>query len=207
MFSTIFKQEITFWLKQVSTYIYLIAFLAVAILLMAGTAGFFDEAIQSAEPAEFVNSPSGIFLGIDFFNRFILFLLPTIIGLSVYRDYKSNMHNLLYSYPFTKKDYLVAKFTSSFCITSLIVMMIGLGMAIGTIIPGVDKSQIAPFNPIAYLQVYAIYIIPNLFLFGSIVFVVVALTRNIYAGFITIIILFFIQQLSQSIFAGLESKF
>ena len=207
MFFTIFKHELNFWFRQISTYVYLFSFLFVSMLLMAGTAGLFDGPTAAVGTIEFVNSPSSIFLGIDFFNRFILFLLPIIVGLSVYRDYSSRIHSIMYTFSFTKQDYLIAKFLSSFLVTVLIVSMIGVGLAIGATLPGIDEKQIGPFNLIAYLQTYFIFIIPNLLFFGSIIFSIVSISRNIYAGFITVIVLFCIQQISQSVFSGLDDLF
>ncbi|MFT6054287.1 MAG: ABC-2 type transport system permease protein, partial [Roseivirga sp.] len=50
-----------------------------------------------------------------------VFLFPSIIGVAVYRDYKSGMHSLLYSYPFSKANFLFAKFFSGVLIVALII--------------------------------------------------------------------------------------
>ncbi|NCQ16010.1 MAG: hypothetical protein GW810_14670, partial [Flavobacteriales bacterium] len=57
-------------------------------------------------------------------------------------------------------------------------------------------------NMIGYLQAYLIFLIPNLFVFGVFVFAIVALSRNIYSGFILVIFLFLLQLITENSFQG-----
>jgi len=116
------------------------------------------------------------------------------------------MHTILYSYPFTKANYLFAKFFSSIVVVSLIVFSIALGMILGFRIPGTNSEIVGPFNVVTYLQTYLVFILPNILLFGAIVFAVVAFTRNIAAGFITIIILLFGQGVLESLLSEPEHR-
>ena len=107
---------------------------------------------------------------------FLFFLFPSIIGASVFRDYKSNMHSILYSYPFSKFNYLSAKFLSSFFVVLLIIIIAGIGLFIGFRLPGTNQEIVRAFNFSAYLHSYLIYIIPNVLLFGAIDFQLLYLT-------------------------------
>jgi ABC-2 type transport system permease protein len=117
------------------------------------------------------------------------------------------MHTILYSYPFTKANYLFAKFFSGVAVVTLIVLVIGIGMFIGFRLPGTNQDIVGSFNIVSYLQAYFIYIIPNVLLFGAIVFAVVTFTRNIAAGFITIILLMLIQGLVSSMLSDPDNRF
>ena len=57
------------------------------------------------------------------------------------------------------------------------------------------------------MQTYFVYIIPNVFLFGAIVFAVVTFTRNISAGFIVVVMLMLIQGVSESILNDIDNRF
>ncbi len=194
MFRTIFIYELKYWLKQPSIYIYLLFFLGVSILAMAGISGAFDPPSSDGISVK-ENATINIYTNINYLTILILFLLPAIIGNAVYRDYKSNMHYILYSYPFKKRDYLFAKFFSSFLIVFFIILMIGIGIIIGTQVPGVQEEKLLPFNIWTYIQIYVVFLIPNIFLYGAIVFGVVTFSRNVYAGFITVGLLLFVPQL------------
>ncbi len=204
---TIFRYELRYWLRQPAVYVYAIIFLAVATGAMAAQAGIFGERHAVPGQAPLANSPLMIHEMAAFFLKLILFLIPAIAGYSIYRDFRSNMYTLLYSYPFTKRSYLSAKFASALLVLAAIVSAIGFGFFIGARLPGVNPLLVGPIQPAAYVQTYLVYLLPNVLLFGAIVFAVVALTRNIYAGFITVILLFFLQMLAGSVLGNLENLY
>jgi ABC-2 type transport system permease protein len=206
MFLTIFKQELKYWFNRPAFYIYLSIFLILSLFLSATTAGFFDSITATTGSSRIVNSPIGVSGLLNALTIFIFFLFPSIVGVSIYRDFKSEMHTILYSYPFTKANYLLAKFFSSIVIVSLIVMVIALGMIIGFRFPGTNSEIVGPFNLVTYLQTYLVFILPNVLLFGAIVFAVVAFTRNIAAGFITVIIIMFGQGVLESLLSEPEHR-
>ena len=207
MFSTIFKHELNYWFKKPAFYIYIAIFFFISIFFAASSAGVFDFLTTTTGSSKIVNSPIGINGLFNGLTVLIFFLFPSIIGVSTHRDYKSEMHTILYSYPFTKSNYLFAKFFSSMFIVLLIVLAIGLGMFIGFRVPGTNEDIIGSFNFMAYLQSYFIYIIPNAFLFGAIVFAVVTFSRNIAAGFITVVLLMFVQGVAEGLLSNPDHRF
>ena len=112
MFINIFKFEIRYWLTNPAYYFYLVFFFLLGTGAMAGAAGLLGEGSSSVRIA---NSPMSLFSFVMFFGKLMLFLLPVIAGASVYRDHKSGAYSLLYSYPFTKSEYLSAKKDVSSC--------------------------------------------------------------------------------------------
>ena len=207
MFYTIFKHELSYWFKKPAFYIYIAIFFLLSLFLSASSAGFFDFLTVTIGSSKIVNSPIAVNGLFNSLSVFIFFLFPSIIGVSVYRDYKSEMHTILYSYPFTKSNYLFAKFFSSVFIVTIIVFAIGLGMFVGFRLPGTNQEIVGAFSILSYLQAYLVYIIPNTLFFGAIVFAVVTFTRNIAAGFITVIILMFIQGFTESLLSDPENRF
>ena len=203
MFLTIFKFEFKYWLKNPAVYIYTAGFLFLSIVTMAGLGGILGE--DTTGSMQIINSPQFLYSLFNFFIKMLLFLLPAVVGNSIYRDYRSNAHSILYSFPFTKTDYLIGKFLSSFIIVFLISLSVGAGFVIGTILPGVNNSVISSFDLFVYLKIYLIYIIPNLLLFGVIIFAIVTFSRNVYAGFISVIILLIIREVILKYFIGSDS--
>ena len=207
MFSTIFKHELKYWFRKPAFYIYGVIFFLMGLFFAAGSAGILDSLTVTTGSALIVNSPLGVmglFIGLSIF---MFFLFPSIIGVSIYRDFKTEMHTILYSYPFTKLNYLFAKFFSSVVVVTLIVLILGLGMVIGFRLPGTNSEIVGSFQLQSYVTTYFIYILPNVLLFGAIVFAVVTFTRNIAAGFIVIIILIFGQGLLENLLANPDNRF
>lgn len=207
MFSTIFKHELKYWFKKPAFYIYLAIFALLALFISSASAGIFDSVSVTTGSARIVNSPIGINNLLNALTIFIFFLFPSIIGVSIYRDFKSEMHTILYSYPFTKANYLFAKYLSSIIIVTCIVLVIGVFMVIGFRFPGTNPEIVGDFNFTSYLHSYIVYILPNVLLFGTIVFGVVTFTRNIAAGFITVILLLFLQGLTEALLNDESSRY
>ena len=167
----------------------MVIFFLLSFFIATAAAGFFDSNTATTGSSRIVNSPTGIRGLFSGLSTLILFLYPAIIGVTINRDFKSEMHTILYSYPFTKANYLFAKFLSGVFIVTLIVMTIGIGMIIGFSFPGTNPEIVDPLNFTTYLITYLIFILPNIILFGAIVFAVVTFSRNIAAGFILAVIL------------------
>jgi len=193
VYKTIFIYELKYWLKQPSTYIYAFFLCLLPMLQAAEWAGVFAERTSADEVVRLANSPISILTIINKFLIFILFLLPTIFGRTLAKDFHQQAHALLYSFPITKKDFLGAKFSVAFLMALFIIAFCGIGIFLGARFPGHDPNLVTSFHPIAYLYIYGLYLIPNILLFGTIVFAIILFTRNIYAGFIGVLLLYFLQ--------------
>ena len=121
MLGTIFKFETKRWFKNWQFYLYFILFFALSFGLMAGATGYFDAFTVTTASNTYVNSPIAINSIMGGVATFINFIIPAVIGTTVYRDYKFNTHTLLFAYPFNKFQYLIGKFLSGFLITFIIV--------------------------------------------------------------------------------------
>ncbi|MBL7845111.1 MAG: hypothetical protein JNK44_14700 [Cyclobacteriaceae bacterium] len=185
MFASIFWFELKYWFRNPTIYIFSVILLLLAVLLMGASAGLFD----AASGQRVADSPLSLYTFIILFNKLILFIVPAIIGKSIYRDFKSRAYQVMYTFPFTKWDYLAAKFLSSLTMVLIIAAVTVWGLYFGTQLPGTHQELLVETGAETYLQLYTHYLLPNIFLFGSLVFVLVVLSRNIYTGFIAIALL------------------
>jgi len=202
MLRTIFRHELSHWLRQPLPYLFGLVLFGISFVTMWGTAG---EA-TGGNNAEVINSSYRLVFMSTYLNNLLLFLLPTIVGAALYRDYKSRMYTVLFSYPITKPAYLIAKFGSAMLIVTLVVLCIGLGFATGALMPGIAPEVIRPFNVWHYFLLYGLFLLPNLLLYGALVFRVVIGTRNVYPAFIAIIIVVIFQALLGSILGNAETE-
>ncbi|MBK8705122.1 MAG: hypothetical protein IPN33_17195 [Saprospiraceae bacterium] len=144
MFYALFKFELKYWFTNISFYVYAGIFLF-AFASMAGAAGAFGEG--SVSGAQLANSPLSVFNFALFFNKLLLLILPAIIGATIYKDYRYNVHEILYTYPFTKAAYLLSKFASAFFIVILLAVLIQLGLWLATMLPLADPELLLPSMP------------------------------------------------------------
>lgn len=86
MFSTIFKFEFTRWFKNSTIYIYMLLFFVLALFIMLSALGIFDGITATTSSNTIMNSPLAISEMINGMSNLIYFLIPTIVGASVYRE-------------------------------------------------------------------------------------------------------------------------
>lgn len=203
MFNTIFHYELKYWLKRPTTYLFLLIFFSIPFIAIAGMAG------ESADRfnGRVLNSAAYMYDLMRKVLYLMFFLLPVIIGQSVHRDFVANMHAVLNSYPITKRQYIWAKFLSGFTVLTLIVCFSALGFFLGTQMPWTTPDLLKHFEPLAYLQVFGGLVLANLWVLSVFVFGVVLLSRNIYLGFVSILLFLLIPQLTGAYFAGESSAY
>ena len=203
MFTTILKHELTYWSKNPLPYIFgiflfLITFISIWGMSAEGTSG---------SNVVIVNSAYKIIKNTNFMSLLMIFMLPAIIGTSIFRDFKSKIYAFLYSYPFSKKDYLSAKFLSAFIIVTILISLLGLGYTLATMMPYTNNALLISNNLLTYVKLYFVFLIPNMLFFSLFVFAVVAFTRNIYIGFISLILFIILQSVLSGLLAGNEWNF
>jgi len=197
MFLKIFKFEFKSWFKVPIFYVYSAILFLLSLFIMAAAAGLFDGVTATTTSATYVNSTIGITQIISSLSVFLYFMLPSIIGASINKDFKYNAHHILFAYPIEKGSYLWAKFFSSFIIVMIIVLFIYFGIFLGSIFPFTNPDLVTDFNFYSYLQPFLLIVLPNFLFFGAIVYAVVAFGRNIFAGFITVLILIILQSFTE----------
>ncbi len=207
MFTAIYKHELKYWFKKPSFYIFFIIMFAIGILIGASSAGFFDNVSIGGVGKRIVNSPIRIYSYFGITATLFYLLIPSIIGVTIHRDFKSEMHSVLYSYPFTKSDYLFAKFISGFTVILIISLGIGLGLFIGFRFPGTNPELVGAFHLSAYLKTFILGVIPNTLFIGIIVFSIVTFTRNTTSGFIAVICFFMLQGFLSSLTGNVDLRY
>jgi len=206
MFYSIFSFEIKYWLRKPSFYVYAGILFALSYFVMVAAAGIFESLTVSMNTATIMNSPIAINGILNEMAIILYFFLPALIGGTIYRDYKHNMHSVLYSYPFKKWEYLLGKFMAGLTVSTLVMLAAALGIILGTLTPGTNPELLGPFNLMSYVQPFIYYLIPNMIFFGAMVFAVVAFTRNINVAFIIILGFFLIQIFAQNLTSDLDNK-
>ena len=207
MFSTIYIHEVKTWFKKPLFYIYAGILFSLSLLLSALAVGVFDSDSVTVTSAIKLNGAVGIYGLLGFFAILTYLLIPSIIGGTIQRDFSNNMHNVLYSYPLTKWNYLLAKFGAGMTMTLLIIIASLVGITLGFYLPGANEVLVGPFKIMNYLQPFLLYIIPNVFFFGAIVFAITAFLRNVNIGFMFVLVMIILQIAAQSSVSTMDDTY
>ena len=206
MFNTIFTFELRYWFSKWQFYVYAAIAFLLAYVTVSAAGGAFDSNTVTVDSLTKINSPIGLWGIIQGLTTLLYFFLPAIFGTAISKDFTTHTHEVLYSYPFTKTSYFVAKYLSAFVITLLVMVCVGLGAFLGYITPGLNENMLGPNSLWPYLQIYLTYIIPNLLIFGTIIFILVSVTRNAAIGYIVVVLFLFQESLSGLLFEQLDNK-
>ena len=208
MFSEIFRFEIKYRLKRPATYIYFALLFLMGFLFINIMGGAFKGATATTGSKVLVNSPAALGQVIQALAYVGVLIISAIMGNAVYRDFEHRTHALLYTTPIKKWEYLGGRFLGSLVITMLVFSGIGLGLMAGEIPwPWLQQEKFGPFNFMAYLQPYLLFIWPNMLFIGAIFFSLATLTRSVLSTYIGSVIFLVLYSISQNFTQDLDNKF
>ena len=165
-------------LKLLSTWVYFAMFLALAMLWMAAAGGVFKEAVISFGGKVFINAPRSIDLTCAVLGSLGVIVVAAMMGRSVQQDFEYDMHHFFFSAPIGKHAYVFGRFLGAYLTLAVVFASIVLGAWLGTFIPGIEPERLGPASLSLYLRPYFLTLLPNLFIFGALFFVLAALTRR-----------------------------
>ncbi|MEO7494031.1 MAG: M1 family aminopeptidase [Massilia sp.] len=176
-------------LKLLSSWVYFAMFLALAMLWMAAAGGVFKEATVSFGGMVHINAPRSVALTVAFLGCLGVVVAAAVMGRSVQQDFEYDMHHFFFSAPIRKRDYVFGRFLGAYLTLAVLFSSIVLGAWLGTFIPGVDPARLGPAGAAMYLQPYLLILLPNLFIFGALFFVLAALTRRMLPVYVASVVM------------------
>ncbi|HEX8615017.1 MAG TPA: M1 family aminopeptidase [Telluria sp.] len=176
-------------LKLLSTWVYFGMFFALALLWMAAAGGVFKEAQITFGGRLFINAPRSISLTVAFLGCLGVIVMAAMMGRSVQQDFEYDMHHFFFSAPIAKHDYVFGRFIGAALTLAVVFSSIVLGAWLGTYIPGIEADRLGPSGAWMYLRPYLFLILPNIFIFGAIFFVLAALTRRMLPVYVASVVM------------------
>jgi hypothetical protein len=128
-----------------------------------------------------------------------------LVGSAVLRDFEFKTHELLYTTPLKKTDYVVGRFLGAYCVSLFVYSGIVFGIVLGSFMPWLEADKIAPFRFDAYTQPFINYVIPNVF-FASALFLMVGIfTRNMLAVYVQGMVLLVGYTISRTLLSDIQN--
>ena len=205
MLLNILRFEVKLGLKKMSFWVYCLIFSSIAFLIVnilggviVGMSGVMDNTNW--------NSPSIIAGFQTFFTIVGTIVCSAIFGNAAYRDFETNMHPLFFTKPIKPSSYYLGRFGGALILNILIQVTVSLALLIGFLMPYLDQEGIGPFRLDAYIQPFMVFVIPNLFFIGSIIFALAILTRRMLPTYLGTIILFFGYTIAGSLISDIDTR-
>jgi hypothetical protein len=172
-----FGFELKFRAKSVSTYVYFALWFAFEFLCIASES---FGPIGNANGKILLNGPFANtynYIGASFFG---VIVVAAIFGTSILRDFQRDTIQILFTKPINKFAYLGGRWAGSFVATVFAFSGMVFGGFAGTFAPWADHTRIAPNHLLWYLQPFFSVAVVQVFFFGSLFFLVAALSRKIF---------------------------
>ncbi len=189
----IFLFELRQRFKKVSTFIYfgfflLMGYFAVFTALLGG--GPLKNYLGAGVGSIHANAPYILYYLITMLSHIGILITAAYFGNAAYRDFKNNTHELFFSYPVKKIEYMAGRFTAAFVSVLFVFSGAGIGAFIANLLPFVNPDKLGPIQTMAYIQPYLVGVVPNLIFTGALFFSIALLTRKIFPVYLGSIGLF-----------------
>ena len=181
MFRKIANIELMKNIKSPAFYIFGLIFL-LPILIFTLTTDTGSYLMGIAHGKEHFNAPIIIAQFITRFSVFGGLFTMMIIGRTVAKDFEAGIHEIVFSYPLSKFNYLFGRFTGGFIANLLLFIGLFLGFEIGFML--IDPKLVGSFRAGAYLWPLLLTFIPNTLIIGSIFFRLATISRNMVSTYI-----------------------
>ncbi|SEB45123.1 ABC-type transport system involved in multi-copper enzyme maturation, permease component [Tenacibaculum sp. MAR_2009_124] len=129
-------------------------------------------------------------------NKVVLLSLGAVFAIMFFavsgllREKQHKMEALIYSSPISKKDFFISRF-SGVVIPSIIVFSLSLlGLYLGFNLSDLNPERLHSFQSIKYIQSWAIFVLPNVFICTSIIASISILTKNNLATYVSAIAIY-----------------
>ena len=195
MFKEFFLREIKGAIRQPMVYIFFALF-----ALMSGFAvGSDSVVIGGAIGNIYKNAPHVITMYTLILTLIGLLVATAYFNNAALRDYNNQFHEILFSTPIQKRDYFFGRFLGAMLVATIPLLGIFFGIIVGSILGpllgDLSPDRIGGFNLMAYINNYLIFILPNIFISGTILFSLANKFRSTvvsFVGALGIIILYII---------------
>ena len=154
----------------------------------------------------FRNSPFTINQAVCILGIFSAMICSALMGVPVFRDFDTKFHEIYFTTPIKKSDYLFGRFIGSFLITAFVFSGMLWGIFIGSIMPFQEPEQIAKFHLMSYAQPFFTILIPNILFMGAIFFSIGSLTRNLFAIYVQGILFLILWVIAQTLTRDIDNQ-
>lgn len=177
------RYEIEYRIGTVSTWVY-------ALLLCLVT--FWISMITADGAAGlYANAPGQIVWGFIRGGLFSLLVSAALFGDAATRDVAVEMDPLIFTSPLKKIEYLGGRFLGALAVNAVVVLAVPAGLLIMTaVLARTAPELLGPLRPLAYIQPFFVFSLPNAVFAGALLFAIGTLARHVVPVYLGAIGLF-----------------
>ncbi len=184
MFKEIFSREIGAALRAPMLYIFTFVFALMAFLAVVSDSVVIGGAIGAVNK----NAPHIVTTFITILSIFALLFAVAFFNNAALRDFNHNFDEILFTTPLNKASYFFGRFLGALLLSTIPLLGVFIGIYLGAILAPIfdwipaERFGPAPFQ--AFLNNYLLFILPNMFLSGALIYAMAQKWRSTIISFV-----------------------
>lgn len=202
MFTEILTFEIKYQFRKPLFYIVTVAFFLMAFLAASTDTVQIGGAIGNVHR----NAPIVIVRILTVMSAVGLLVVTAFVASAAQRDFELGTHELFFSKPITKLDYLLGRFVGASAVSLLVFLGAAAGIAAGSSMPWLDPAQLGPFMLAPYVLSLLVFVLPNLLFIGATFFALASWSRSMLLTYLGVVAFFVVYAISGVLISNLENE-
>ncbi|MFK7933414.1 MAG: hypothetical protein AB8G22_07880, partial [Saprospiraceae bacterium] len=184
MFKEFFTFELKHWLKSPTVYIFF--FINFTMVFAAAT---IERVIIGGDMGNVnINSPFALMSYAAFISLVSVVMTTTFVNQAALKDFANNFNSILFATPMSRASYLLGRFLSSVLVACIPLLGVLLAVFVAPYFYD-DATMIGPNYPMAYVDAFFTFLLPNTILISAIIFALAVKFRSTTISFIGAIFL------------------
>lgn len=206
MFKTFFLSELKYTLKQPMVYIFIFI-----LALMEFFATVSDNVqVGGAIGNVYRNSPYTITIHVTIFCIFSLLMAVAFFNNAALRDHNNEFNEILFTTPLSKPGYFFGRFFGALVVSTLPLLGVFIGMLLGTYMNSIfgwlDTERYGQFYFETFLNNYLLFILPNMFLAGAVIFAMANKWKSTVISFVGGLVIIVAYIVSGSLMSDVDNE-
>src|ERR1035437_862710 len=113
-----------------------------------------------------------------------LLMVTAFVNSAATREFAFNMHQILFTKPIRKLDFLLGRFLGAVVISTIPMLGVSIGALLARFMPWADAERFGPIVWAAHWKAILVFALPNTFFIAAIIFTIAVLTRSTVVSFL-----------------------
>jgi len=206
MFFEFFSKEIDTAIRKPMIYI----FFFVMMLLVFGAVVSDNIQIGGSIGNVYKNAPHVITIYTSILSIFGLLIATAFFNGAALKDYDNNFNEILFSTPIKKSAYFFGRFFGALLLSTIPLLGIyagfALGAELGPKLGWIDADRIGQFYPESFFNNYFLFILPNMFFAGAVVFALANKWKSTVISFVGSLVIIIAYIISGSLLSDIDNE-
>lgn len=205
MFKEIFSRELGAALRVPMVYIFTFVFALMAFMAVVSDSVMIGGAIGAVHK----NAPHIVTTFVTVLSIFGLLFAVAFFNNAALRDFNNNFDEILFTTPLNKAAYFFGRFLGALVLSTIPLLGVFLGVYLGTLLGPVfdwiPAERLGPTPWATFLTNYLLFIVPNMFLSGALIYAMAQKWRSTIISFVGALIIIIGYIVSGNLLSDIEN--